>query len=74
MPCCHLSSVRCDECAAFYPQWRMPDISYPQSLLPIHRSPVPHKCPVCLGEGKRLDKEKIEMVKCKACINGIVWG
>ena len=34
----------------------------------------PHKCPVCDGEGERLDKDKIEMIKCKACMNGIVWG
>jgi len=30
---------------------------------------IPHKCPVCNGTCKNASGEK-----CKACVNGIVWG
>lgn len=69
MTCCHLPSVTCDNCRAQRENFLSP--GFPSVIL---YGKVPHKCPVCLGEGERLDKEKIEMVKCKACINGIVWG
>lgn len=73
MVCC-CSSPQC----AKYGCQSWANIQPPANYQQIQTGSRPHKCPVCDGKSEKEWYEdnglSRKVQKCKACINGIVWG